>query len=272
MTLTGAQQRCPASSGRRFVAVRDRQPVGNRLSARFRNPWTTYIVWPGALANRNFTPLHRRIACRIPPGAALDKALRGLRVRTTYAQPVENEGGGVGSGRAGRDASGRRVECHQSAAGRADRYGPPCGEAGHHGACRRAPARRLRRDADVPAWLRDSGSTSSSSPTTRSRTAAPSTDGCSSRFRRKATGRATRCGQIARSPDILDDELLSRRLGERRDQVAALLEHAVGPVHAQLDSRRRPDCRTPAATGAFSASGQRFTSGSACLPTSGSRR
>jgi hypothetical protein len=31
-------------------------------------------------------------------------------------------------------------------------------------------------------------------------------------------------------PGLLDGELLSRRLGERRDQVAAMLEHAVGPV------------------------------------------
>ena len=72
-------------------------------------------------------------------------------------------------------------------------------------------------------------------------------------------------------PGLLDDELLSRRLGERRDQVAAVLEHTVGPVQ---HNSTRGDALTPNAAryGRFLASGQLFTSGSACLPTSGSRR
>jgi hypothetical protein len=41
---------------------------------------------------------------------------------------------------------------------------------------------------------------------------------------------------------LLDDELLSRRLGDRRDQVAAVLEHAVGPVQ---HNSTRGDALTP---------------------------
>ena len=87
-----------------------------------------------------------------------------------------------------------------------------------------------------------SGSTSSPFPTARSRSAAPLTDGCSRPFPRRATGRATRCGPIPRSPRILDGQPLARKLGERREQVALLLERAAGPV---LHNSTRGDALLP---------------------------
>ena len=67
-------------------------------------------------------------------------------------------------------------------------------------------------------------------------------DGCSRSFPRREIGRATLCGQIPRSPTSSKVNLSLASCGERRDQVALLLERAVGPV---LHNSTRGDALLP---------------------------
>ena len=75
-------------------------------------------------------------------------------------------------------------------------------------------------------------------------------DGCSRSFRRRGTGRATLVWTDAALTHILEGQPLAKKLGERREQVALLMERAVGPV---LHNSTRGDALLPNARkyGAF---------------------
>jgi len=70
---------------------------------------------------------------------------------------------------------------------------------------------------------------------------------------------------------VLDGQPLARKVGDRRDQVAELLERASGRSSTTRREAMR-SCQTLAASGRSSVNGARSTSASASHPTSVSRR
>ena len=132
-----------------------------------------------------------------------------------------------------------------------------------------APTSRRCRGSDL---AMSSGGTFSPCPTDRSRSGAPSTGGSSRRFPPGANGRAHAVWADPTLARILEGQPLARKLSERREQVALLLERAAGPV---LQNSTRGDALLQNArryTGRSWRSGARSTSASACRRTSAWRR